>query len=280
MSKIKLICDTISDLPKGIIEKYDIEVIPTMVIFEGKEYRAGVDISGDDFYKMLRASESMPSTSQITYITYKEVFERYTSQGQTVLYLVGSSAASGTHQSARMAANEIEGDIRIVDTFSLSIGGGILVQEAARMIEEGKDIDYIIENIEGKKKNIEVFFSVNSLEYLHKGGRISGAKATIGSILNIIPILNIEDGLVKQKTQVRGMNKVATALITQLKSRVGEYFSDKEIYVGCGDDKKQLDKLIAKVEEELSPKSIRTFEIGPCVGCHSGPSVLGIACLK
>lgn len=280
MSNIKLICDTISDLPDGFKEKYDIEVIPTLVIFEDKEYRAGVDISSEEFYKKLRSSKKIPSTSQITYMTYKDVFEKYTNQGKIVLYMVGSSAASGTHQSARMAISDIDGDVRIVDTFNLSIGGGMLVEEAAKMIAAGHDIDYIVKSIEEKKDKVEVFFSVNSLEHLHKGGRISGVKAAIGNVLNISPILTIEDGLVKQKTQVRGTNKVSSALISQLKESVGEDFCDKTIYVGCGDDIKQLDKLIAKVEKELSPMNICTFKIGPCVGCHSGPSVIAVACLK
>ena len=280
MSNIKIICDTMSDLPTGLLEKYDIEVLPTLIIFEGKEYRAGVDINEDEFYEMLRKSESIPSTSQITYVTYKEVFEKYSNEGKSIIYLVGSSAASGTHQSARLAKEDVNGDIRIVDTYSLSIGGGMLVLEAAKMAEEGKDIDTIVRKIEEMKEDVEVFFSVSSLDYLHKGGRISGAKAAIGTILNINPILKVESGLVKQKAHVRGEGKVANALIEQLRSQVGDDFSEIDIYVGCGDRQSQLKKLITKVEKELSPRNTYQFKIGPCVGCHSGPSVIGVACMK
>lgn len=281
MSNIKIICDTMNDVPKDIVEKYNVEVLPATIIFEGKEYKAGVDIDGDEFYKMLRNSKNMPSTSQITYNTFKETFEKYLNEGKKILYLAGSSVASGTYQSAMIAKNDIESeDIYIYDTYSLSIGGGILISEAAIMAEEGNDINCIIDKLDEYKEKVEVFFSVDSLDYLYKGGRISGTKAAIGTILNIKPILRIEDGLVKQKTQVRGSKKIIPTLIEQLKSQVGEDFSDKDVYVGYGDDIEECNVFVEKVKNEISPKSVKTFQIGSCVACHSGPEVLGIACLN
>ena len=280
MSNIKIVCDTMNDVLKEVVDKYDIEVIPTIIMFEGKEYRAGVDISGDEFYGLLRNSEQMPSTSQITYTIYKEIFEKYVNEGKKVLYMVGSSAASGTYQSATLAKNDIDGEIHIFDTYQLSMGGGILVSEAGKMVEEGHDIEYIINKLEEFKEKVDVYFSVDSLDYLQKGGRISGTKAAIRTLLNIKPVLKIEDGLVKQKTQVRGSKNIVPALIQQLKSEVGDDFSNKEIYVGYGDDISKCDKFVKKIREELSPKNVHTLQIGSCVACHSGPSVLGIACLN
>lgn len=281
MSNIKIICDTMNDVPKHIVEKYNVEVLPATIIFEGKEYRAGVDIDGDEFYKMLRNSKNMPSTSQITYNTFKETFEKYLNEGKKVLYLAGSSVASGTYQSSMIAKNDIESeDIYIYDTYGLSIGGGMLISEAAIMAQEGNDINYIINKLDEYKEKVQVFFSVDSLDYLYKGGRISGTKAAIGTILNIKPILKIEDGLVKQKCQVRGSKKIIPTLIEQLKSQVGEDFSDKEVYVGYGDDMEECNRFVEKVKNELSPKSVKIFQIGSCVACHSGPEVLGIACLN
>jgi DegV family protein with EDD domain len=280
MSNIKIICDTMNDISQEVIDKYDIDVLPTIIIFEGKEYRAGVDIDGDEFYKLLRNSESMPSTAQITYMTYKEKFEKYIKEGKKVLYLAGSSAASGTYQSSMMAKNDIEGDVYVFDTYSLCIGGGMLIYEAAKMVEQGHDIEYIIEKLEEYKGKLEVHFSVDSLDYLHKGGRISGTKAAIGSLLNIKPILKIEDGLVKQKSQVRGTKKIIPKLIEELKLQIGDDFSDKDVYVVYGEDLELRDKFMEKVREELSPKNVYTLQIGACVACHSGPSVFGIGCLN
>lgn len=280
MSNIKIICDSMNDVLKEVIEKYDIEVLPVTMVFEGKEYKAGVDIDGDEFYKLLRSSENMPSTSQITYITYKEVFEKYIKEGKTVLYMSGSSTASGIYQSAMLAKNDIDGDVYIFDTYSLCIGGGMLIEKAAQMANEGKSIKEIINKLEEYREKVQVYFSVDSLDYLFKGGRISGTKAAIGTLLNIKPILKIEDGLVKQKNQVRGSKKIIPKLIEELKNEVGNDFSDKDVYVGYGDDIESRDKFVETVRKELEPKNIYTFQIGPCVACHSGPSVLGIGCLK
>ena len=281
MSNIQIICDTMNDVPKEIVEKYNIEILPATIVFDGIEYKAGVDIEGDEFYKMLRSSNSMPTTSQVTYATFKDTFEKYLDEGKKILYLSGSSAASGTYQSAMIAKNDIESDdIHIFDTYSLCIGGGMLITEAAIMAQESNDIDYIINKLNEYKEKVEVYFSVDSLDYLYKGGRISGTKATIGTILNIKPILKIEDGVVKQKTQVRGSKKIIPTLIEQLKLQVGDDFSDKEVYVGYGDDIEECNKFVEKVKNELSPKSVKIFQIGACVACHSGPDVFGLACLN
>ena len=281
MNNIRIIYDTMNDLPENIDGKYDIDMLPTTIIFQGKEYKAGVDIDNDEFYKLLRDNKEIPTTSQVTYMTFKETFEKYVKEGKKVLYMAGSSKGSGTYQSAMLAKNDIESDdIYIFDTYSLCIGGGLLVLEAAKMVEEGLDIDTIIKKLEEYKDKVQVYFSVDSLDYLYKGGRISGTKAAVGSLLNIKPILKIEDGLVKQKTQVRGSKKIIPTLIEKLKEEIGDDFSDKDIYVGYGDDLETNEKFVEKVKEELSPKNVYTFRIGSCVACHSGPTVIGIACLN
>lgn len=281
MSNIKIICDSMNDIPKDIADKYDIEILPVTMIFEGKEYKAGKDIDGDEFYKLLRTSDSMPSTSQITYITYKEVFEKYIKEGKSILYMAGSSAASGTYQSSVLAKNDIEeGNITIFDTYTLSVGGCMLITEAAKMAEKGCSIKEIVNRLEVLKDKVEVYFSVDSLDYLQKGGRISGTKAAIGNLLNIKPILKIEDGLVTQKNQVRGSKKIIPKLIEELKNEVGNDFSDKDVYIGYGDDRELRDKFVEKVKEELNPKNIYTIQIGACIACHSGPSVFGIGSMK
>lgn len=279
MSDIKIICDTMNDVPQDVVDKYDIEVLPVTIMFEEKEYRAGVDLSGDEFYKMLRESKDMPKTSQITYATFTQVFNKYLDEGKTVLYLAGSSAGSGTYQSAMLAKSDIEGPLYIFDTYSLCIGGGMLAKEAAIMANEGKDIESIIEKLEELKNKVQVYFSVDGLEYLHKGGRISGAKAAVGTLLNIKPILKIEDGLVKQKSQVRGSKKIIPVLMDKLKEEVGDDFSNTDVYVAYNDDTELKEQFIQKVKEKLNPRNVYEIQIGACVACHSGPDVIGIACL-
>lgn len=279
MKKIKILCDSMSDLPVIISENENIDIIPVTIIHEGKEYKAGVNLTTEEYYKLLRNTDTIPSTSQITYVTYKEIFDKYVEEGYAVLYICGSSVGSGTYQSATLAKNDVDGEVYLFDTYSFSIGGGMLVKEALDMVERGLGIEEIMEKLEEYKKNTHVLFSVSSLENLCKGGRISGTKAAIGGLLNIKPILSIQDGLVKQKTQVRGLKKVIPTLVDLMKNEVGEDFTNKDIFIGCADDFEQRDKLAEYVKKELAPRNIYTFEIGPCVGTHSGPTVLGIGCL-
>ena len=280
MNDIKIICDTMNDVPQDIVDKYDIDVLPATIIFNEKEYKAGVDLSGDEFYKMLKNSKDMPKTSQITYATFIEVFNKYIDEGKIVLYLAGSSAGSGTYQSAMLAKSDVEGPVYIFDTYSLSIGGGMLIKEAAIMAKEGKPIEDIILKLEELKDKVHVYFSVDSLDYLHKGGRISGTKAAVGTLLNIKPILKIEDGLVKQRSQVRGSKKIIPALMDKLIEEVNGDFSEIDVYVGYGYDLELRDQFVEKVKEKLNPRNVYTIQIGACVACHSGPDVLGLACLS
>ena len=194
MKNIKIICDTMSDLQPGIAEKYDIDILPANIIFNEKEYKAGIDLTTEEFYKMLRSSKEIPKTSQIPILTFMDTFTKYIDEGKTIIYLAGSSAASGIYQTANLVKNQIEGPLYIFDTYSLSVGSGMLVEEAAKMAMDGKSVDEIINRLDEMKANSHVYFSVDSLEYLYKGGRISSTKAAVGTLLNIKPILTIEDG--------------------------------------------------------------------------------------
>ena len=280
MNNIKIIYDTMNDLPENIDGKYDIDMLPTTIIFQGKEYKAGVDIDNDEFYKLLRDNKEIPTTSQVTYMTFKETFEKYVKEGKKVLYMAGSSKGSGTYQSAMLAKNDIESDdIYIFDTYSLCIGGGLLVLEAAKMVEEGLDIDTIIKKLEEYKDKVQVYFSVDSLDYLYKGGRISGTKAAVGSLLNIKPILNVKDGLVVQKSQVRGKKQIFTSLVNSLVEKYGDDLTDRIIFLGCGDNKEDLETLRETLLKHAKVKNVYDVNIGCVICSHSGPGVIGISCM-
>ena len=280
MNNIKIIYDTMNDLPENIDGKYDIDMLPTTIIFQGKEYKAGVDIDNDEFYKLLRDNKEIPTTSQVTYMTFKETFEKYVKEGKKVLYMAGSSKGSGTYQSAMLAKNDIESDdIYIFDTYSLCIGGGLLVLEAAKMVEEGLDIDTIIKKLEEYKDKVQVYFSVDSLDYLYKGGRISGTKAAVGSLLNIKPILNVKDGLVVQKSQVRGKKQIFTSLVNSLVEKYGDDLTDRTIFLGYGDNKGDLETLRETLLKHAKVKNVYDVNIGCVICSHSGPGVIGRSCM-
>ncbi|WP_373601228.1 DegV family protein [Paraclostridium bifermentans] len=278
MNKIKLICDSLSDIPKELLETYDIHEVPLTVIFDGKEYIDGIDLSKEEFYKMLRNSENMPKTSQCTYIQFRDAFKKYLNEDKGILYIGGSSTASGTLQSAMMAKNDLEGNIYIIDTQNLSIGSGCFLLSAAEMIEKNKNIEEIVDHLEKLKNNIEVLFTVDTLDYLQKGGRISLAKATIGNMLNIKPILSIQDGLVKPVNQVRGKKQVLSKIIALIKEKFGEDLSDKRIILGYGDNEGEIISVEEKLKSEFNISEILTVNVSSCICAHTGPGIIGIAC--
>lgn len=280
MNNIKIICDSLSDLDKEYLQQYDIDVVPLTLILNGKEYRDSIDIKPEEFYKILREENAHPKTSQATYAQFKEVFDKYVKEGKKVLYISGSSAATGTCQSAIMAKNDTDGDIYIYDTYSLSFGAGIFVVKAAEMIKEGKSIEEVFKALDELKEKSVLMFSVDTLEYLKKGGRISSAKATVGSLLNIKPILEVKDGLVSQVGQVRGKKNVLNKMVEYVKERLGDDIEQDEVYIGYSDDLKEREKLTEIAQEVFKPKKIGYFMVGTCIGAHSGPGVGGILVFK
>lgn len=280
MKNLKIVCDSLSDIPKEFIEKYDIEVVPLTVILDGKEYKDGIDISNDDFYKTLREENAYPKTSQATYAQFKEVFDKYVNEGRKILYIAGSSTATGTYQSAVMAKNDTEGEIYTYDSQTLTYLVGLLVVKAAQMAQEGKEIEEILSEIDKLREKTYVLFSVDTLEYLQKGGRISSTKAAIGSILNIKPILDIKNGLVAPVCQVRGKKNVISKMVDIIKENCGTDFSDQTMYIAYSDDFKERDRLTEVVKEQFNPKDIMYFQIGTVIGSHAGPGLTGIVFFK
>ncbi|MDO7204947.1 DegV family protein [Paraclostridium bifermentans] len=203
MNNLKIVCDSLSDISKELRDRYDIEMVSLTVRFDDKEYRDGIDLEPKEFYDMLRDGK-MPQTSQATYSQFKSVFDKFVNEGREILYISGSSRATGTYQSAIMAKNDTDGKIYTFDTMNFSYGCGMQVIKAAQMAREGASIDNILNQLEYMKENMYVVFSVDDLKYLQRGGRISSSKAVIGNMLGIKPILEVKDGLVTPVAQVRG----------------------------------------------------------------------------
>ena len=147
------------------------------------------------------------------------------------------------------------------------------------MVEKGLSVDEIVKNLENLKNDIEVIFSVDTLEYLKKGGRISSTKAALGSLLNIKPILNVKDGLVIQKSQVRGKKQIFTSLVNSLIEKYGDDLTDRTIFLGCGDNKEDLETLRETLLKHAKVKNVYDVNIGCVICSHSGPGVIGISCM-
>ena len=279
MNNIKIICDSLSDIPESLRAEYNIEMVPLTVRFGETEYKDGIDLSSKEFYDRLREGAT-PHTSQATYAQFKEVFDRYIDEGKSILYISGSSRATGTYQSAVMAKNDTEGEIYTFDSENLSYGCGMQVVKAAKMSKDGANIDEIIKELEYMRDNMYVVFSVDDLKYLQRGGRISSSKAVIGSVLSIKPILEVRDGLVTQVAQVRGKKHVFSKIVECVKENCGTDLSDRCIAIGHGDSEEEMNKLKDLATEVLNPKEILITDVGSCVGAHAGPGIMGIFCVK
>ena len=275
---IKIICESISNIPIEIIEKYNIDIVPLTVIFDNKEYLAGETLTTKEFYKILRDTDIMPKTSQATYVQFKSAFEKY-DENTEIIYIAGSSTASGTYQSSMLAKNDGHDNVSIFDTQNLSIGSALFVIKACEMVENGCSIEEIILSLEKLKKDVEVVFSVDTLEYLKMGGRISSTKAALGNLLSIKPILEVKDGLVVQKSQVRGKKQIYSTLAKTIVEKFGKDLKSRTIIIGCGDNIEDLEIMKESLEKEAEISNVYFVNIGCVVCSHSGPGVMGISCI-
>lgn len=276
MSDLKIICDSLADVPENLVKLYDIEVIPLTIIINETEYKDGQNLTNEEFYKLIKEYDEIPKTSQATYIQFKEIFKKYLDQGKKILYISGSSKVTGTYQSAMITKNDLQGEIHIFDSLNLSYGCGAQVVTACEMNEQGKSIEDIVKKLEEIRDNILVLFAVDNLDYLKKGGRLSASKAAIGSMLSIKPILQMQDGLIVNIDQARGHKKVISKLISITKEHFKNNIEDKRIGIAHGDNEVEFEKLKEAINSELKFTKITETKIGPSIGSHTGAGTIGL----
>ncbi len=281
MEKIKIICDSLSDIKEEYIEKYDIEFMPLTIFIGDEQYRDRIDIKTEEFYRRIRSERVVPKTSQITYTDFYNVFDKYLKEGYQILYISAAASATGTYQSAVMASLDCDSSrIRIVDSNTLCFGIAVLLIEAGKLRDEGLSIDEIVAKIEALKSKIYVTFFCDDLEHLRRGGRISAIKAVLGTVLGIKPICVIKEGLVENVANARGKSNVVSKLIEVAKANGISDLSDQEIYIGYTDDIKERDRLSDAIMTAFHPKAVHLFMIGCGIGTHGGPGTTGFICFK
>ena len=234
----------------------------------------GKEITLKEFYKKIKTSEKLPTTTQPT---PKDFIEAYTSifkESESIISIHISKKMSGTINSAEMAKKEMPGkDIEIIDSELVSYPLGFLVTKAARLVQEGKSKDEILKTIHELKQKIKVLFVPATLEYLKKGGRIGKAKGLIASILEIKPILTIHNGEVSQFKTARRWNQAKTELINSMKTMIKNP-QNLIVAVGDSDAKEDAAEMYKRIKETFNPKEISRFDIGVIVGTHLGPGGL------
>lgn len=276
MSNLKIICDSLADVPENLVKQYDIEVIPLTIIISGIEYKDGQNLTNEEFYKLIKECDEIPKTSQATYVQFEEIFKKYLEQGKTILYISGSSKVTGTYQSAMITKNDLQGEIYIFDSLNLSYGCGAQVVTACEMNKEGKSIEEIMKKLKQIRDNILVLFAVDNLDYLKKGGRLSASKAAIGSMLSIKPILQMQDGFIVNIDQARGRKKVISKLISMAKEYIEKNIEDMRIGIAHGDNEVEFGKLKEAINSQLNFNKMTEAKIGPSIGSHTGSGTIGL----
>lgn len=278
MSKIGLLVCGNSGIDY-IDHPYDIPVIRSMLLVGGKEYSDYVDIQAGDFYKMLQEDPSLnPSTAQAATGVILEQYKEMLAKGYDQLLVVSiSQKLSGTYEGCMMAANMLEGvDIRVFDSRSVSYPEAKMILDAAKMVEEGKTIDEIWDRLEVLRDNHRILFSVETLRYLVKNGRLSGASGFFGSMLKIKPMLEVtEDGRVEAIEKIRTLGKATNRLVEKFLEELGD--KDVEVFMIHANAEERV-KIVKDAIQKAKPNitEIIAYPLTPVVGAHAGPGVVGI----
>jgi len=277
-----IITDSSSDLPLEYIEENNILALGFSVIFKGKEFQddLGKTLTYKDFYEGVRSGD-MPSTSQINVQTYYEVFRDYALKGYSVIYLGLSSGLSGSMNSSNVARASLleecpNADITIIDTKAVSLGLGLIVYYANEMLKKGALTQEIIEWVENNKLKVNHWFTVDDLNHLKRGGRVSRASAAIGTLLSIKPILHVdEEGRLVPILKAKGRKKSLRALVDIFKNRAVNP-KDQIVFISHGDS--EADALLLKdmLLKEASATKFIINPIGPVIGSHSGPGTVAL----
>lgn len=281
MGNISIVTDSTADIPEEMVEALGITVIPLAIHHHDKTYLDRVDFSNEEFYQLLQETEKLPITSQPAPSEFIEVYKHlYEDGAETIFSLHLSGQLSGTVNGARMAAQTLgdDYDIRIFDSLSATIGLGLLVTTIAKKAHAGASADEIDTFLTEAIQNLKIYFLLDSLDNLEKGGRIGKASYLVGSILNIKPLLVLSNGVIAVHKKIRG-NKDNRALNELARSALSEIDLTKTLYanIGYNDNRSSADALVSLLNREIETSEMDYFQVGSVVSTHIGLGAVGIA---
>ncbi len=286
MREILISTETNSDMPESFMKEHDILVIPHYYNVEEDHYgEEGNCLTIREFYDAMRAGKKVGTAASNPGVIL-EKFTEAAKQGKDILHISFSSALSCGCQNIMNGAAEVmeaypDCKIIVVDTLSASLGEGLMMQLAVNRRAEGKSIEEIAAEVTELSKHINVQFTVDDLEYLYRGGRLSKTSAILGTVINLKPVLHINDeGKLVAAAKVRGRKKSLNTMVDNMEAKIGSY-KDKQMFIGilhgdCEEDALQVKKL---VEERFGYKDFLIEPVGPSIGAHSGPGTLGLVFL-
>jgi DegV family protein with EDD domain len=276
---MRIFADSACDLPKSFFEENDVMLLPLHVLIDDNDYEDLVTIEAKEVYEAIRNGKH-PKTSQVSPELFLKKWKELVKIGEDGLYIAFSSELSGTYNTAIMMKDQVKDtnprmNLVIIDSKCASLGYGLLVKEAVRLRNAGDDVRTIERKIRSMAARMEHLFTVEDLDYLAKGGRVSKTSAFIGGLLNIKPLLHVESGKLVPVEKHRGRKKVLRRMVDLMAER-GEQLSEQNIAISHADDESIALELKALVEELYSPKNVEIHMIGPTIGSHTGPGTIGI----
>ena len=281
---IAIVTDTDANLPPETIADYQLEVAAIQILFGEDVYRERYDFSDAEAFEKMQASPIFPTTSQPPVGEFKTIYERILSKtpDATILSIHISGKLSGTVESARQAAALVaesypDANFHIYDTLNASLGQGLMVHQAARMAHDGQSIEEILNTLDHMQNNLEVYFVLNTMENLKRGGRITNIQHLMGSLLNIKPVLSLQDGLIEAHSRQRTWKRAVSALHAMPTSAF-DGNRPQRLHVGVMHAVAQEEgrALEAHIRETLNPEVLLVSTIGPGLGVHTGPGALGV----
>ena len=282
MSSFIIATDTTADLPKDYIEKNDLGLFSLSYTIVGETYSAAKELPEKEFYSLMREG-NIPKTSQVNPDEAKEVLLKLLEKSNEILYIAFSSGLSGTYNSGRLAAEEImeedkNAKIVVVDSKCASLGEGLLVHKAVQMRDNGKSFEETCEWVKEHAKNMIHLFTVDDLNHLFRGGRVSRSAAFIGTVLNIKPVLHVDDeGRLIPLCKERGRKKSLLKLVDMMGEQLGSYDKKNDIiFISHGDCIEDAEFVRDEVEKRYGIKDCLINFIGPTIGAHAGPGTVAL----
>jgi len=280
---VRIITDSTSEISQVEAAALDLDVVPIKSVFADREYREGIDMMAEDFYPMLEAADILPTTSQPSPGSFEKVFREALEAGDDIVVATISSKLSGTWQSACIAKEALvaagvdaAANIHVIDSENTTIGLNILMKRAIAMRDEGKSAAEIAQMLEEIKAKIRLYAVVDTLEYLHRGGRLSAAAKTAGTLLKVKPLIAVDGGEIKVVGKSRGLKKAYDEIIA-LVEKSGGIDYEQPVGLGYTGDEERLDQFEEVCKDyfvgELPPK----VAIGCAIGTHVGPGAVAIA---
>ncbi len=275
---IAFVTDSTAYIPPDLVKQYAITVAPQVLIWGDESLRDDVDIKPDEFYARLKTAKVMPSTSQVSVVTMQEIFQRLVDQGFDVLGTFISAKLSGTMQSciqAREALGAAGSKVTLMDSDTTAMAMGFMVLTAARAAQQGASLEDCKALIEKGRSHVGVYFAVDTLEFLHRGGRIGGATRFIGTALNLKPILQLKDGHVEGIDRVRTKSKALDRLLELVRADVKGQ-SNIRLATLHANAEQEARALLARAAKEFNAIETVLSQVSPVVGVHAGPGTVGL----